>query len=194
MESFAINHAQFLSYMKFLVPALVTLIIAYTTLKQWHRQFIGKRKIELAEKLIELITQINDEVDIVRSPFGRVDENYSFEEQQSQRFASMCNRKKQVFDELSILARQIKAYFGQEEKLVIEEYIKCLNELGSALNIMRNKSLSSALMKDNYSKYEYYQDICSGAGEDSVFKAKLNKATEKLEGILEIQIKEISKT
>ncbi len=92
----------------------------------WKHEFIGKRKIEIAEKVLEKFFEVNDAISFIRNPFAYSGEGRSREKPDHERpeESELLDRayivferyesKKESFQEFSTLKYRFMASFGRE--------------------------------------------------------------------------------
>ena len=107
----------------------------------WRREFIGKRRIELAEEVLAAFFEIKDAIAFIRGPFGNSDEGKSRkrgnnetaeETQMLDRGYVVYERYEQrtdIFNKFNILKYKFMAAFGPETETIFVECNKTLSSI-----------------------------------------------------------------
>ena len=107
----------------------------------WKREFIGKRKIELAEEVLSKFFEVKDAVAFIRIPFGTSDEGKSrkHEASESAVVSALLDRghvvferyqkNKALFAEFNTLQYRFMASFGSETKQIFTDTFKAVNSI-----------------------------------------------------------------
>ena len=107
----------------------------------WKREFIGKRQIELAEKILEKFFEVNDAIAFIRNPFAYSGEGSSRKRTDHERpeESELLNRayivferyekRKDVFQEFFTLKYRFMASFGREAGNVMDRTNKTVNSV-----------------------------------------------------------------
>jgi hypothetical protein len=107
----------------------------------WKREFIGKRRIELAENLLAKFFEIKDAVRYIRNPFGSSAEGKSRERDESESrvetqmldrgyvVAERYAKKETIFAEFSTLKYRCMAAFGSETESIFTETYRTVNSI-----------------------------------------------------------------
>ena len=123
----------------------ISIIIAALTLmsgiRAWKREYIGKRKVELAEDTLMLFYQARDAIRDIRNPFGRIGEG-SIRQKASNETESeteLLNRAyvayeryqkhEEVFNKLQSTRYRFMARFGRENEAPFIELNKIVNDI-----------------------------------------------------------------
>lgn len=116
----------------------------------WKREFIGKRKIELAEETLASYFEIKDAIAFIRSPFSSDTEGSTRnrsphetdpEKQLLDRGFIVCERyekKKEIFVKFSTLKYKFMAVFGPETENIFTETHQIINSIFASANMLAN--------------------------------------------------------
>jgi len=123
------------------LAAVVTAGFAVRGVNAWRQEFVGRRRIELAENVLELFYEAKDAIAALRSPFGYLGEGSSreqcpseSEEEREQRdHANVTferyNAHNHVFNRLKSLNYRFKAQVGIRESKPFEDLRKIVNNI-----------------------------------------------------------------
>lgn len=112
--------------------------------KAWRREYIGKRKIELAEEVLALFYEARDVISYIRNPFSFGGEgstrnaapNESPEEKQINDNAFVVferyNKRQDLFNKLYSMRYRYMAQFGENSAKPFDELRKIVNEIFSS--------------------------------------------------------------
>ncbi len=107
----------------------------------WKREFIGKRKIELAEQTLAKFFEVRDAIAFIRNPFSSTSEGSSRQrgEHETPEEAQILNRgyivverygkKESAFAEFSTLKYRFMASFGAETEDIFAETNRVVNTI-----------------------------------------------------------------
>ena len=116
----------------------------------WKREFIGKRKIELAEQTLATFFEVKDAIAFIRSPWSTVKEGNSRQrsEHELPEVSQMLDRgyvvverhdsKKDIFVRFNTLKYKFMASFGLNTENIFVETNRTLNSIFSAANMLAN--------------------------------------------------------
>ena len=114
----------------------------------WKREFIGKRKIELAEETLAAYFEIKDAIAFIRSPFSSGTEGSSRERAAHETDADRqlldrgfivferYEKKKEIFVKFSILKYKFMAVFGPKTENVFTETQQIVNSIFASANML----------------------------------------------------------
>ena len=114
----------------------------------WKREFIGKRKIELAEDTLAAFFEIKDAIRFIRNPWSSGNEgksrqrNNSESEEESQLLDrgyivfERYEAKKDIFNRFNIIKYKFMASFGSETEAIFTDTNKTLNSIFTAANML----------------------------------------------------------
>ena len=117
-------------------------------IRAWRREYIGKRKIELAEDTLMLFYQARDAIRDIRNPFGRIGEGSSRQkaENETESETELLNRAyvvyeryqkhEEMFNKLQSTRYRFMARFGRENEIPFVELNKILNEIFIAAQML----------------------------------------------------------
>jgi hypothetical protein len=116
--------------------------------KTWRNEYIGKRKIELAEEVLALFYEAQDVISYIRNPFGYVgegstrksDPKESPEEKQIYDRAYVVferyNRRQELFNKIKSLRYRYMAQFGKDSIKPFDGLNKIINDIFLAANML----------------------------------------------------------
>ena len=117
-------------------------------IRAWKREYIGKRKIELAEDTLMLFYQARDAIRDIRSPFGRIGEGSSRQkaENETESETELLNsayvvyeryqKQEEIFNKLQSTRYRFMARFGRESETQFVELNKILNDIFLAAQML----------------------------------------------------------
>ena len=107
----------------------------------WRREFVGKRRIELAEDVLALFYEAHDAIRYIRNPFARVGEGSSRkanesetpEEKQINDTAYVVferyNNRQELFNKIHSMRYRFMAQFGKEAAQPFDDLHKTINDI-----------------------------------------------------------------
>lgn len=107
----------------------------------WKREFIGKRKIDLAEQTLAKFFEVNDAIAFIRNPFSSGNEGSTREkgEHETEAETELLNRgyivveryqkRELVFSEFQTLKYKFMATFGKETEQIFTDTARALNSI-----------------------------------------------------------------
>jgi hypothetical protein len=127
------------------ILASISLILAAWTIiigvNAWRREYVGKRKLELAEEVLTLFYEARDVISYIRNPFGYVGEgstrettpNESPEEKKTNDQAYVVferyNKRQELFNKLYSMRYRYMARFGKDTAKPFDELNKIVNDI-----------------------------------------------------------------
>jgi hypothetical protein len=120
---------------------IIASLIAIYGIRAWRREFIGKRKIELAEEVLALFYEARDIIKYIRNPGGGSKEGSSREpegeetplikEARDRAFVPIerYNKHRSTFSKLDSLKYRFVAYFGKDAAAPFDDLRGILNEI-----------------------------------------------------------------
>lgn len=114
----------------------------------WKREFIGKRKIELAEETLAVFFEIKDAISFIRSPWSSSTEGSTRKrsEHETEAETQLLDRgyivferyesKKEVFVRFNTLKYKFMAIFGTETESIFKDTNQMLNSIFSSANML----------------------------------------------------------
>ncbi len=169
---------------------------AWKSLSSWRDESVGRRKVELAEKVLSSFYQASDVISSIRSPFSRPnvessdryrdeDENDEDRRQLDNHYVPIArmNTHREFFGDLFALKYQMKAVFGPE----VEEPFATLNaiiqEIRAAAAVqmrwVRRRGEPDQNLQDEWEKiiWEGYVET----GEEDEIRARVQTAVDTIE-------------
>ena len=107
----------------------------------WRREYIGKRRLELAEEILSMFYEARDVIRYIRNPFGDIEEgstrnaspNESPEEKQINDNAYVVferyNKRQDLFSKLYSMRYRYMAQFGRDSAKPFDDLYKIVNEI-----------------------------------------------------------------
>ena len=107
----------------------------------WKREFIGKRKIELAEEVLAKFFEVCDAISLIRNPFsnnteGTTRERREGETQEESEFldrgfvvSERFHKREQCFVEFRTLKYRFMASFGHDTGRAFDEVVRIVNSI-----------------------------------------------------------------
>lgn len=195
--------------------ASLSLIIACWTaiigINAWRREFMGKRKIELAEEVLALFYEIEDALRDIRNPMSYVGEGSTREKQEDETEKDTANRNRAfvVYERyrrhqdkvahLRSLKYRCMARFenGADAAEPFDDMVKIFNELFFAAQILPDYWQRQGTFTDRdeefkahlKEKWEFESVIWAGRKEDT-FTPKIIAMIEKAEKMCQSQMKD----
>ena len=130
------------------VSVLVAALAFLTAVSAWKREFVGKRKIELAESVLALFYEAEDAIREIRSPFGHVGEGTSRERSPGETEAESTlldrayvvferyQKREQLFSQLRSLRYRFMATFGAGAGQPFDDLSRILREIFTAAQML----------------------------------------------------------
>jgi len=121
---------------------------AIAAIDAWKREFIGKRKIELAESVLAKFYEIRDAISLIRNPFSYAGEGSSRPkgEYESKEDAGLFDRiyivherfekKRDAFNEFHLLKYKFLTSFGKETESIFVDVNRVVNEIFASAHIL----------------------------------------------------------
>ena len=146
----------------------------------WKREFVGKRRIELAEQTLAKFFEVTDAVAYIRNPFSNIEEGKTRQRgvhetvNQSELLdrgyivVERYSKKEAVLADFSTLKYRFMASFGAETQQIFTDTFKTVNSIFSSARMLAT---------------HYWQPMAARLGEPDRFQKYLDEA-ERHEGIL----------
>ena len=176
------------------VSVILASLFAIYGIDAWRREFVGKRRIELAEEVLALFYQAQDIIDAIRSPFGYGSEgemrkpgpNEDPEHKEALDEAYVLieryNRHTEVFSRLHALRYRFMAQFGADASIPFDDLNRVVNELilsarrKARLATMPERSLrSEAALERHHKEFLEIDRIYYGGSEDDPIAPRVKK-------------------
>jgi hypothetical protein len=123
------------------ISVIIAALTIISGIRAWKREYIGKRKIELAEDALMLFYQARDAIREIRNPFSRIDEGSSRQKGANEAASEteLLNRayvvyeryqkKEELFNKLQSIRYRFMARFGRQHEAPFIEFSKILNDI-----------------------------------------------------------------
>jgi hypothetical protein len=114
----------------------------------WKREFIGKRKIELAEETLSVFFEIKDAIAFIRNPWSSGDEGATRQKatHETESESQLLNRgyivferyesKKEIFVRFNTLKYKFMAVFGSDTEKIFKDTNQSLNSIFISSNML----------------------------------------------------------
>jgi hypothetical protein len=148
------------------VSVIVASIAAFFGIKAWHEEFVGKRKLELAEEALALFYQANDVIAFMRFPAGFADERSSRKleavetpkQKQIRDDAYVTferyNLNREIFSRIQALRYRFMAQFGKDSA---SPFCRLKSVLDALLGAARQWVMLSEIAEHTFSRPESFQ-------------------------------------
>ena len=135
------NVASILESISVIFASLIASFTVIFGVNAWRREYIGKRKLELAEEVLALFYEARDVISYIRNPFGFGGEgstrnaapNESPEEKQINDNAYVVferyNKRQDLFSKLYSMRYRYMAQFGRDSAKPFDDLYKIVNEI-----------------------------------------------------------------
>jgi len=183
------------------IATIIASVAVVYGIKTWHKEFIGKRQIELAEDTLTLFYEAQDAIQYIRSMFGHSgegktrepgpDENDDEKRILNQAFVTIerYNANRETFNKIGTLQYRFMARFGKDASQPFEKILKIKNELLMAAHLVGEYNIDvhhSRVLLDSKEKegIEPYRRIIRwDKSEDDPTHIKVKEAIEEIESI-----------
>jgi hypothetical protein len=130
------------------ISVAIAAIAFVAGINAWRREFVGKRRIELAETVLALFYEAEDAIREIRNPFSFADEGKTRQrsEYEAEEVATLLDRayivferyqkREKLFAELRSVRYRVMATFGSKAGEPFDEVMKVLNEIFASANIL----------------------------------------------------------
>ncbi|MEQ1656126.1 MAG: hypothetical protein ABL960_10535 [Nitrospira sp.] len=179
---------------------IIASVVATYGISAWKVEFLGKRKIELAEEVLALFYQVRDVIASIRSSFGHEGEGETRKPGPNEKpdhkdvldqayvLIERYNRHAEVFSRLRALRYRFMAQFGTESSVPFDDLNRLINELVLAarrkarLATVAERSLQSDEALEKY-RQEWLENerIYYSGDEDDPIVPKLEKIISEIE-------------
>jgi hypothetical protein len=169
----------------------------------WKREFVGKRKIEIAEQTLAKFFEVKDAIRFIRNPFARIDEGKSRKrssgesEDESdaldQGYVAIerLQTKEGAFADFNALKYRFMASFGPENESIFGEVFKIVNSIRAATRTLArhywnqgNRIAQSDAYEKRLQEMSRFERIIWDHGEaDDDIMLKLAEVQKKLEEV-----------
>jgi hypothetical protein len=142
------NVANILESISVILASLVASGAVVYGVNAWRREYVGKRKIELAEEVLALFYEAQDVIRQIRSPFGSVGEgstrnpspNESQEEKQINDKAYVAferyYKRQDLFNKLYSMRCRYTTHFGKDSAKPFNDLSKIVNEILTSARVL----------------------------------------------------------
>lgn len=175
----------------------------------WKREFIGKRRIELAESVLAQFYEARDAVAMIRNPFSFTGEGKSREkqphetEEQAQALDQAYvaferyQKREQLFADLQSTKYRFMATFGPESGAPFDELTGAVNQVLLAARTLgtsywQNRQvhlMDEGQQKQHFDSVDKYERIFWATGEDDQIAERIDAAIAQIEAIVSDETK-----
>jgi hypothetical protein len=195
-----------------ILESISVIIAAWTVIigiSAWRREFIGKRRIELAEDALTLFYQAQDVIDAIRNPFASADEgttrepskNETPEEKEIYDRAYVVNERFnkniELFNKLHALRYRFMVQFGIGTSKPFDDLRKIILEIQLSARMLSSLWLQQSRkerLRGSWSKEQEFQDwqnqyskyssiFWAGLPDQDPITPKTNALIEDIEGL-----------
>ncbi|MVE08576.1 hypothetical protein D6U81_18960 [Vibrio cholerae] len=170
----------------------------------WKREFIGKRRIELAEETLATFFEIKDAIAFIRSPFASVGEGESrvVGEREKPEETELLNRghivferyekKREVFIKFETLKYKFMATYGEDSEAIFKDTNKAVNSIFSSARLLATRYWQrqgrAQMSDDEFEKHlegmQKHEDVFWDTWEDDdVIRKQLQSIQDRLDGV-----------
>jgi len=153
----------------------------------WHREYVGRRRIELAEEVLALFYEARDIISIVRSPLSSTEEGKTRAAPEGERsdekevkdrafvVFERFRKHKEPFNRLHAMRYRFMAQFGREAGQPFDDLQSIVREIFLSANMLqhywlqhaRRQWLSEQELKDHLEKMHKHEAVFwEGASDD----------------------------
>ncbi|ACP07361.1 hypothetical protein [Vibrio cholerae] len=171
----------------------------------WKREFIGKRRIELAEETLATFFEIKDAIAFIRSPFASVGEGESrvVGEREKPEETELLNRghivferyekKREVFIKFETLKYKFMATYGEDSEAIFKDTNKAVNSIFSSARLLATRYWQrqgrAQMSDDEFEKHlegmQKHEDVFWDTWEDDdVIRKQLQSIQDRLDGVV----------
>jgi hypothetical protein len=130
------------------ISIIIAACVVIFGINAWRREYVGKRKLELAEEVLALFYEARDAIGYIRNPFGYVgeggtrkaDQNESSEEKQINDKAYVVferyNKRQNLFNKLYSMRYRYIAQFGKDTAKPFDELNKIVNDIFTSARML----------------------------------------------------------
>ncbi len=133
------------------ISIIIASIVAIWGINSWRREAKWKRKYELAEEVLSLFYECKEKFQIIRSPFGHIDEGKTRKRNEHETaaeterlnnayvFIERYEKEKEPFIKLASLKFRFMTIFGKESGEPFDEVRRILNTIFLAASRLGNR-------------------------------------------------------
>jgi hypothetical protein len=161
------------------VAIIIAAAVAVWGINAWRREFLGKRRIDLAEEALASFYEASEMFAVIRSPLGYVgegstresspDEDPEDKKRLDRAFVvyERYNKNSEPFRRLQTLKYRCTAQFGESGAAPFDEFIQILNDIFSASTILIDYSMEEGRAAQR-SEEEYQQHVKERRSYDAI--------------------------
>jgi hypothetical protein len=153
------------------ISVVVACLIAIRGIDSWRAEFVGKRRMELAEEVVARFYEARDAIMEIRSPFGFGGEGSTRKPSPDERpedkqpldqayvLIERYNRHNELFARIRALRYRFMAQFGKEAARPFEELNLVVNELLASAHQMARYALRAPRGSSEAEMEKYYEPL-----------------------------------
>jgi len=169
----------------------------------WKREFVGKRRIELAEQVLAKFFEVKDSIAFIRNPFSHHGEGNTRErgKDETSKDSDLLDRgyivveryqkREPVFSEFNTLKYRCMASFGPETEAIFGTINKALNSIFHSARILTRlywRDLPYVSGGERYQRHleemhRFEKILWDTGAEDDEIRLELQEAQKKLEAV-----------
>jgi hypothetical protein len=211
-----INYSRSMTFKDWIDIAQITSIfiaslVAVYGIEAWRREFVGKRRIELAEEVLALFYQAKDVIGWIRFPAGptgesstRKSETVETPHQKQIRdeayvISKRLNEHSELFSRIRTLRYRFMAQFGKDASVPFDDLKSILDEILVAANLWVMLSQVDTCKHDpqqlqaHRAKIDEREKILWGMGKDDPISVRIESVVKDIERICRPHIDRKSK-
>lgn len=184
------------------ISAVIAAISFVFGVSSWKREFVGRRRIELAETVLAKFYEAADVIRDVRSPHGRGDEGLSRQPEDNERpeetrarnqahvLFERWNKHRELFAELQSLKYRFMATFGKSALEPFTEFVSVRNDMVIAANRLADLWARGDLAeRDQQERRTNERIFWSSSGQTDEIAQRVTAAVQKVENLLEKELR-----
>jgi hypothetical protein len=184
------------------VAVIAASAVALWGINSWRREFVGKRRMELAEEVLALFYQAKEVIAFMRFPAGYASESSSRNPQPDETpeqkgirddaFVTVerYNKHSDVFSRIHTLRYRFMAQFGKDAtapfdklKSIIDQLFVAARQWVMLSEVSEKNFTNPESLQDHRCRIEKYDKILWGTGNDDSISIELEKAVQSIEQI-----------
>jgi hypothetical protein len=174
------------------VAVIIASGVAIYGITAWRVEFVGKRKLELAEEVLVLFYQAKDAIDSIRSPWGfvgegttrkaQLDEDPRYKEAFDRAYVLIERYEKhaELFARIHALRYRFMAWFGKDSLSPFYALDKVVHELVVAARLKMSMAMEE---KKDRAEWLRIERLYYAGGEDDPIPPRLNEIVSQIESI-----------
>lgn len=189
------------------VSVLAASLTAFYGIQAWRREFVGKRRIELAEEVLALFYQAKDVIAWMRFPLSHTTESSTRKPESAETpeleeinnaayvFSNRYDKHSELFSRIHALRYRFMAQFGRDASVPFDELRSIVDRLHSNLNSwsmashrLHSSHIEPQEVKAQEERIEKYADYVWSARNDDQVSLLVEKVVKNVEQICRTHI------